>query len=82
MFKMAATLDIFSWEFLVSFVNDFLRAIPISDSSEFQSKRIVILDMKWCVCHFVKWRIHPFISKGTNYATKMIYQFVVDQSIL
>ena len=26
---------------------------------------IVPLDMKRCVCHFVKWLIHPFTSKGT-----------------
>ena len=23
--------------------------------------------MKGCICHFVKWQIHPFISKGTRY---------------
>ena len=22
-------------------------------------------DMKGCICHFVKWQIHPLISKGT-----------------
>ena len=21
--------------------------------------------MKGCICHFVKWQIHPFISKGS-----------------
>ena len=26
---------------------------------------IVPLDMKGCICHFAKWQIHPFISKGT-----------------
>ena len=26
---------------------------------------IVPLDMKGCICHFVKWQIHPSISKGT-----------------
>ena len=26
--------------------------------------RFVPLDMKGCVCHFTKWQIHPFISKG------------------
>ena len=25
----------------------------------------VPLDMKGCICHFTKWQIHPFISKGT-----------------
>ena len=25
---------------------------------------IVPLDMKRCICHLVKWQIHPFISKG------------------
>ena len=24
--------------------------------------------MKRCICHFVKWQIHPFISNGTVYA--------------
>ena len=23
------------------------------------------LDMKGCICHFTKWQIHPFMSKGT-----------------
>ena len=27
---------------------------------------IAPLDMKRCICHFAKWLIHPFISKGTN----------------
>ena len=26
----------------------------------------VTLDMKGCICHFVKWQIHPFMSKGTK----------------
>ena len=26
---------------------------------------IAPLDMKGCICHFSKWQIHPFISKGT-----------------
>ena len=26
----------------------------------------VTLDMKGCICHFTKWHIHPFISKGTT----------------
>ena len=24
------------------------------------------LDMKECICQFVKWQIHPFIHKGSN----------------
>ena len=28
---------------------------------------IVPLDTKVCIWHFVKWQIHPFISKGTIY---------------
>ena len=27
---------------------------------------IVPLDMKGCICHFTKWQIHLFISKGTQ----------------
>ena len=33
---------------------------------------IVPLDMKGCICHFAKWHIHPFISKGTI-CSKIIY---------
>ena len=25
----------------------------------------VTLDMRGCICHFTKWKIHPFISKVT-----------------
>ena len=25
--------------------------------------------MEGCICHFVEWKIHPFISKGTIYVT-------------
>ena len=28
---------------------------------------VVYLDIKGCICHFTKWQIHPFISKGTTY---------------
>ena len=27
--------------------------------------RFIPLDMKGCICHFLKWQIHPFISEGT-----------------
>ena len=33
---------------------------------------IAPLDMKVCIFHFVKWPKHPFISKGTIYAWKLI----------
>ena len=26
---------------------------------------IIPMDVKWCICHFVKWQTHPFISMGT-----------------
>ena len=29
------------------------------------------LDMKGCICHFVKWQIHPFTSIGTFYANSV-----------
>ena len=29
---------------------------------------IVPLDMEGCICHFVKWQMHPFISKETKHA--------------
>ena len=28
--------------------------------------QIISFDMKGCICHFTKWQIHPFISKGRN----------------
>ena len=28
---------------------------------------VLPLGMKGCICHFVKWQIHPFIYKGTVY---------------
>ena len=28
--------------------------------------QIIPFDMKGCICHFTKWQIHPFISKGRN----------------
>ena len=28
-------------------------------------EHLVPSDMKGCICHFVKWQIHPFIFKGT-----------------
>ena len=31
------------------------------------------LDMKGCICHFVKWQIHPFISKGTIYKNRLFW---------
>ena len=34
---------------------------------QINSKNIVPLDMKGCICHFVKWQIHPFISKEIKY---------------
>ena len=34
----------------------------------FLCTNIVPLDMKGCICHFVRWQIHPFISNGTNYS--------------
>ena len=31
------------------------------------------LDMKGCICHFVKWQIHPFISKGEYVLFVIVY---------
>ena len=28
--------------------------------------KVTPLDMKGCICHFLKWQIHPFISKGST----------------
>ena len=39
----------------------------VSDRVTVSHWYIVPLGMKVCICHFVKWQIHPFISKGTNY---------------
>ena len=35
----------------------------------------VPLDMKGCICHFVKWQIHPFISKEAinPYSAELVF---------
>ena len=55
-----------------------LTCVPLTrptSSSEWKLRKFVriasenifvTLDMKGCICHFVKWQIHPFLSKGTN----------------
>ena len=38
---------------------------PQTDLHLIQSRPYIAhLDMKGCICHFAKWQIHPFISKG------------------
>ena len=39
---------------------------------------IVPLDMKGCICHFTKWQIHSFISKGTLCPEFVRYSSVLD----
>ena len=34
------------------------------------------LYVKGCICHFVKWQMHPFISKGTDCWESV---FILDQ---
>ena len=36
--------------------------------------QIVPLDIKGCICHFTKWQMHPFISKGSKCRTKQRYR--------
>ena len=35
---------------------------------------MVPLDMKGCICHFVKWQIHPLITKGTKYMQSQLHK--------
>ena len=37
----------------------------ILSNTEYQY--FVPLNMKGCICHFTKWQIHPFMSRGTTY---------------
>ena len=49
-----------------------------------QKTHIVALDMKGCICHFVKWQIHPFISKGmtsSSSGSSGKLQFVIDNKL-
>ena len=33
--------------------------------------------MKGCICHFTKWQIHLFISKGANYVfVQIVHNYV------
>ena len=50
------------WSGLSSHCGDFSLQRPHLS----QRQQIVPLDMKGCICHFVKWQIRPFISKGTK----------------
>ena len=34
----------------------------------------IILDMKGCMCNFVKWPMHPFISKCVYYYTTLLLE--------
>ena len=54
--RMAHTFTVY---FIIFF--NFL-CIPTPQIIDFH---FVPLDMKGCICHFAKWQIHPFISKGT-----------------
>ena len=45
------------WNIIQLFMSLIFPSIPLA--------QVVHLDMKGCICHFVKWQIHPFISKGT-----------------
>ena len=38
----------------------------VHDNGYRYTVKIVPLDMKGCTCHFAKWQMHPFISKGRN----------------
>ena len=46
--------------------NHCIRAPAQCHQQARSGQQIVPLDMKGCICHFVKWQIHPFISKGTK----------------
>ena len=41
--------------------------------------RPVPLDMKGCICHFTKWQIHPFISKGSKCTPHISRRFQAGQ---
>ena len=56
-----------------SFCCSLLHKIPqLADNSLYDDLRcyhniepfVIPLDIKGCICHFVKWQIHPFKSKG------------------
>ena len=43
---------------------------------EISVNNIVPLDIKRCICHFVKWQIHPFISKVTTCSLCLTTHFI------
>ena len=43
----------------------FEEYVFVGNLDEELSQHNVPLDMKGSICHFAKWQIHPFISKGT-----------------
>ena len=44
------------------------------DCKYFHRWHIFPLGMKGCMCHFVKWQIHPFISKVTYLSKPCVFQ--------
>ena len=51
----------------VNFVND-----EANENTKFPDL-FVPLDMNGWICHFAKWQIHPFISKGTNKSGNFVF---------
>ena len=52
--------------------------IDVADGGPTLKQHIAPFDMKGCICHFVKWQIHPFISKETNYGEHLPIWMVCD----
>ena len=54
-----------------------LITLPLSNDYK---DYFVPLYMKGCICHYTKWQIHPFISKGTIYGAQFRVHSTIDST--
>ena len=40
---------------------------PSRANTNSETGQVTTMDMKGCICHFLKWQIHPFIIRVTRY---------------
>ena len=55
------------WQIMITGIMQLVHNLSGYKLTTSKCKQIVHLDLKGCICHFSKWQIHPFISKGMRW---------------